>query len=592
MSSDAPTDRGIATALPAGTRFGELEILGTLAEGGFGIIYLAQDHALERQVAIKEYMPAMLAQRNSRAEVSMRSGAERETFEAGRRSFVNEARLLARFDHASLIKVYRFWEANGTAYMLMPRLVGQTLRRARFAMERAPDEAWLKRMLDALLDALALLHTESIWHRDIAPDNIFLPDGGAPPILLDFGAARQAISDRAEGLTAILKPSYAPIEQYAETAQLRQGPWTDLYALGVVLHELITGHTPPAAPVRSVDDDYQSLAERGLPGYSPGFLTCIDWMLRLHPHDRPQSVAHLRAALQGRIEPAAPQWLPSAPAPLDETPPAGFEDTRLQSVGGFAETRLLEEDGFAPTRVLVGGESTFGAATPVPVATPASSKSERSGSRSARKVRKSGASSRVAATAGRARWPYVLAAGLGGAILLGALVQTLLKPPAAPVALQAQATSDAAVQASSVPSAPLVSETASVDARDSLDAELPLTALRPASAPMPSPSVKPAKKRVDTAPAVGPEAPPPAPAKPVATTASVPSSAPAPVVTPALSEHASPQDACASSSFLARPFCMERECEKPQWQSHAQCRRLRELRENRERNRNGGSGVS
>ena len=213
-------------ALPAGTRFGELEIIRVLGVGGFGIVYLARDHSLERHVALKEYMPASLAARGVGPLITVRSGSFAETYAIGLRSFVNEARLLARFDHPSLVKVYRFWEDNATAYMVMPYLQGRTLRDVRRAMSVSPSEAFIRSLLDALLSALDLLHREGVYHRDIAPDNILLPPEG-PAILLDFGAARRVISDRTQSLTAILKPNYAPIEQYAEMTQLRQGPWTD-----------------------------------------------------------------------------------------------------------------------------------------------------------------------------------------------------------------------------------------------------------------------------------------------------------------------------------------------------------------------------
>src|SRR5438552_10818108 len=174
-------------ALPAGTRFGELEILRVLGTGGFGIVYLAQDHALERKVALKEYMPGALAGRGAGKMVSVRSSANRETYALGLRSFVNESRLLARFNHPSLVKVYRFWEENGTAYMVMPYLQGVTLREVRRSMTEAPTESWIRSVTDPLLDALELLHNEGVYHRDIAPDNVLLPPGG-PPVLLDFGA--------------------------------------------------------------------------------------------------------------------------------------------------------------------------------------------------------------------------------------------------------------------------------------------------------------------------------------------------------------------------------------------------------------------
>ena len=133
--SDTPPPPAPASAhhdaLPAGTRFHELEIIRVLGAGGFGIVYLARDHSLERDVALKEYMPASLATRGAGAHITVRSGSFAETYAVGLRSFVNEARLLARFDHPSLLKVYRFWEDNNTAYMVMPYLQGRTLRELR-----------------------------------------------------------------------------------------------------------------------------------------------------------------------------------------------------------------------------------------------------------------------------------------------------------------------------------------------------------------------------------------------------------------------------------------------------------------------------
>ncbi len=293
----APTEHD---ALPAGTRFGEFEIIRVLGVGGFGIVYLAQDHSLERQVALKEYMPAALAARGVGAMVTVRASSFAETYAVGLRSFVKEARLLARFDHPSLVKVYRFWEDNGTAYMVMPYLPGRTLRDARRAMTGPPDEAWIRGVLAPLLDVLELLHREGVFHRDIAPDNILLPSEGAP-ILLDFGAARRVINDRTQSLTAILKPSYAPIEQYAEMAAMRQGPWTDIYALGAVLHYLLFGVPPAPATARAVQPDAQPIEQRVVPGVSPRFVSVVAWMLGVRPLERPQNIASLRAALAGEV---------------------------------------------------------------------------------------------------------------------------------------------------------------------------------------------------------------------------------------------------------------------------------------------------
>ena len=290
------------SALPAGTRLGEFEVLNVLGVGGFGIVYLAFDHALEREVAVKEYMPASLAGRTETMHVSLRSQSDADTFALGLKSFVNEARLLARFDHPSLLKVHRFWEANGTAYMAMPVMRGRTVKEIRLEMVGPPVEAWLRALLDPLLGAIGKLHSEGVYHRDIAPDNIQIEPGGRP-VLLDFGAARRVLSDKSQTLTAILKPAYAPIEQYAEAGAVKQGPWTDIYALGATLHFLLLTRPPPPATTRAVHDEASLLTPQVLPGCSAAFLNIIDWMLAPRPSDRPQSVAALRDVLEGRVPP-------------------------------------------------------------------------------------------------------------------------------------------------------------------------------------------------------------------------------------------------------------------------------------------------
>src|SRR5687768_18136303 len=164
-ASQAPGDN----ALPIGTVLGEFEITGLIGEGGFGIVYLAYDHSLQRKVALKEYMPAGLASRKSGMTVA-KSTQHLETFQAGLRSFINEARLLAQFDHPSLVKVHRFWEANGTAYMVMPFYEGRTLKEVLRQLSARPDEQWLKQLLGHLLDALEIIHSGSGVHRYIASD--------------------------------------------------------------------------------------------------------------------------------------------------------------------------------------------------------------------------------------------------------------------------------------------------------------------------------------------------------------------------------------------------------------------------------------
>lgn len=293
------------SALASGTRLGEFEIRAVIGVGGFGIVYRAFDHDLEREVAIKEYLPGQLAGRDMTGAVTVRARTHAETFAIGLRSFVNEARLLARFDHPALLKVYRYWEAHGTAYMAMPFYVGQTLTQVMRERLVPPDQRWLMAMVEPLLGALELLHGQQIYHRDISPDNILLVEEGRP-VLLDFGAARRVISDRTQTLTAILKPNYAPIEQYAEIPGLKQGPWTDLYALGAVIYGCLKGQPPSPSATRAVLDDLVPMAELGQLlhqrhglEFSPAFLSAWQATLAIRPADRVQDVADLRRRLQG-----------------------------------------------------------------------------------------------------------------------------------------------------------------------------------------------------------------------------------------------------------------------------------------------------
>ena len=322
MTDPEPTraDSDNPGALPVGTRLGEYELRSVIGVGGFGIVYLAFDHALEREVAIKEYMPATLATRSQSVKVAPLSLSVTADFETGLSSFVNEGRLLARFDSPSLLKVYRYWEANGTAYITMPRYRGRTLKEHRAAMATPPDETAARALLMPLLSALELLHRESVYHRDIAPDNILI-EADNRPVLLDFGAARRVIGEKSQALTAILKPAYAPIEQYGEAASVKQGAWTDLYALGATMHFYLLGQAPPPSTARAVQDEMQPLAGRDLPGCSKPFLKIIDWMLAPRPADRPQSVAALVDVLEGRAELPARPVAGVAPAPVPAPAP-------------------------------------------------------------------------------------------------------------------------------------------------------------------------------------------------------------------------------------------------------------------------------
>ena len=329
-SSPPPGDRQAgedpdSNALPEGTKIDEFEVVDLIGIGGFGIVYLAHDHSLGRLVALKEYMPASLAARVEGLTVAVKSARLAQTFAIGLRSFVNEARLLAQFDHPALVKVFRFWEGNGTAYMVMPFYEGVTLKQALQRMPGPPDEAWLRGVIDPLLDALEVLHRANCFHRDIAPDNILLLTDGRP-LLLDFGAARRVISDRTQALTVILKPGYAPLEQYAEVPHVKQGAWTDIYALAAVVYNAITGRPPMPSVGRSINDTLVPLTKAAAGRYRQSFLSALDRALAVKPEDRPQTIAEFRALLAleevPSTKPAAESAKATAEAKATATPKA------------------------------------------------------------------------------------------------------------------------------------------------------------------------------------------------------------------------------------------------------------------------------
>jgi serine/threonine protein kinase len=307
---------GAAGCLPPGYRLHEFVIERVLGEGGFGVVYSAIDQKLERRVAIKEYMPAALAVRELDYSLRVRASADsRHAFAIGLRSFVNEAKLLARFEHPALIKVYQFWEEKGTAYMVMPFYSAPTLKNWIKQRGTRPHQAWLAPFLLRLTDALGALHREQCLHRDVAPDNILvLPDDA--PLLLDFGAARHVIGDLTQALTAILKPGFAPIEQYAQSTSLKQGPWTDVYALCGVAYYAITGRPPVPAVSRTMHDEMVPVQQLAGTAYSQSLLAAIDAGLAVNPDDRPQSMAALRSLIEAAVGGGGAE-LPPRPTRID-----------------------------------------------------------------------------------------------------------------------------------------------------------------------------------------------------------------------------------------------------------------------------------
>jgi serine/threonine protein kinase len=302
--------RDAGSELKAGSRLQEFVVERPLGVGGYSIVYLARDLKLDRRVALKEYLPATLAMRAPDGSVVPRLPRFQEFFDRGLKSFLNEARLLGAFDHPALLKVYRFWAENGTAYMVMPYYEGITLKRWLADLGTPPSEQWLRALADSLMAALQVMHDQACYHRDVAPDNVLLlydrshaQQGGSyleqrpRPVLLDFGAARRVIGDATQNLTAILKSGYSPVEQYEGADSQRQGPWTDVYALCALLYTAAIGK-PPLSSVSRVVRDEQVPARVAAKGrYSPAFLAAIDAGLAVRPEQRPQDMAALRAAM-------------------------------------------------------------------------------------------------------------------------------------------------------------------------------------------------------------------------------------------------------------------------------------------------------
>lgn len=342
---------------------GDYRIEEVIGAGGFGITYLAQDLKLGRPVAIKEYFPAEFALRDASKSVRARSGERGETFKWGYDSFIKEAQLLARFDHPAIARVQRILEANDTAYMVMRYEEGHSLGEHLAALGRPMTETEIRRLAYPVLEALELVHSHAILHRDISPENLIVrPDGRG--VLIDFGAARQAVAGRSRLMTGIVREGYSAPEQYSQGGP-KQGPWTDVYGLGAVLYQAATGVKPLTSPHRMIEDTLSPAAGRP-DGAGSHLLAGIDQALRLKPAERPQSIAALRRAMSGQ-------------APVDEpTVGAAVTATAVAAAGSplpspFAATLVATGSGF--DRLAGAGAVRPGnppAAAPVAAAKPAS----------------------------------------------------------------------------------------------------------------------------------------------------------------------------------------------------------------------------
>lgn len=293
--------RHFPDSIAAGTvLLDQYRIVKVLGQGGFGLTYLATDIRLEMPVAVKEYFAGEISKRDGKLTVYAHE-SNKEQFEWGLNRFLDEARSLGRFRHANIVQVLNFFEANGTAYMVMGYEKGESLEAVLRREKTLPEERLLEIVLP-LLSGLGVLHAAGYIHRDIKPGNIYIRDIDGSPVLLDFGSARQAIGEQTKTLTAMLTPGYAPFEQYQSNSK-RQGPWTDIYSLGAVMYRAVGGHMPAIATDRSSaillqePDPMPSAKDLGRGRYSEVLLEAIDLAMQVLEKHRPQTVEQLRVII-------------------------------------------------------------------------------------------------------------------------------------------------------------------------------------------------------------------------------------------------------------------------------------------------------
>jgi formylglycine-generating enzyme required for sulfatase activity len=314
-------------ALPEGYRLHWYRIDGVLGRGGFGITYLALDTTLERQVAIKEYLPVTLAVRESDSRVRPFTEERKQTYLWGLERFIDEGQILTRFQHPNIVRVLAAFRANDTAYMVMEYEPGTSLDDL-FKFGHVDDEASLLRIAHPVLDGLEHVHDAGFIHRDLKPANIHLRDDGSP-VLLDFGSARIALESRTRGLTGVVSAGFSPFEQY-DTEDWHQGPWTDIYGLGATLYAALDhGRAPVDAVSRGNallegrPDPLAPAAQLARGRYSARFLGAIDAALSFKPADRPQSIAAWRTMFPALERAPEPDSVPTEVAVRDQPARSG-----------------------------------------------------------------------------------------------------------------------------------------------------------------------------------------------------------------------------------------------------------------------------
>ena len=299
-------DQKYRNALPPGARVGSYSIEKILGQGGFGITYLARDEKLERYVAVKEYFPTEFSRRESDGMVYPQSEDDEQVYAWGMERFLDEGKTLAKFKHPNIVRVIDYLEENNTAYILMEYEHGKDLHTILKEKKALSGEEILKIFLP-LLDGLSLVHRAGFIHRDIKPANIFIREDGSP-VLIDFGSARQGLATKTRTLTTLVSPGYAPFEQYNSDGPGKQGPWTDIYALGASMYKSLFGRSPLDAVSRAEervagrDDPFMKASAMDDGHYPVRILEAIDKALAFLPEERPQSIEDWMSLMSAAVD--------------------------------------------------------------------------------------------------------------------------------------------------------------------------------------------------------------------------------------------------------------------------------------------------
>ncbi len=279
-------------ALPTGYQLQDYEIRKVLSSGGFSFVYLARDKD-KKVVAIKEYLPTSIALRTDGATVQPNAD-DAALFRHGLKCFFDEGLSLAKIDHKNIVRVVNFFRANETVYMVMQYERGKSLQDYILGQAEPVSEKFVRRVFAELSNGLREVHTQKLLHLDIKPANIYIRIDGSP-VLLDFGSARQALTESQAKIAPSYTPGFASPEQYYDRKLL--GPWSDIYSIGATMYSCLTRTSPLAANLRIKKDLLVPAVKLGKDNYSSNLLEIIDKCLSLDYLQRPQSVFSLQKAL-------------------------------------------------------------------------------------------------------------------------------------------------------------------------------------------------------------------------------------------------------------------------------------------------------